>query len=141
MRGLNTEHRLRRLSATNCLVDAIAQRRSRMRITPRLTCCMGDPTLVKPPHENNTIATLTNACGYTACLQLASYDARKLCGKLGIWCRYANQQSCEASADASFDGTLLGKFGKIRKPCNLRPSGAPCDAIWIDSYVDENRSE
>ena len=47
--------------------------------------------------------------------------------------------TCEASADASFDGTLLGSFGKIRKPCNLRKSGAPCDAIWIDSY--KNRSE
>ena len=46
--------------------------------------------------------------------------------------------TCEASADASFEGTLLSSFGKIRKPCNLRKSGGPCDAIWIDSY--KNRS-
>ena len=111
-----------------------------------LTCCMSDPTLVKPKYENNTIATLSNACGYTETqtevVGFAAGDALGNCAKSPIHGVDTQiNSSCEASADTSFDGTLLGKFGDKQKPCNLRPSGAPCDAIWVDSYVDENGAE
>ena len=87
MRGLISERRLRRLLANKYRVDAIAQREQEAYYAA-LTCCMSDPTLVKPKYENNTIATLTNACGYTETqtdvVGFAARDALGNCAKSPI---------------------------------------------------------
>jgi ABC-type multidrug transport system ATPase subunit len=111
-----------------------------------MTCCMSDPTLVPSAYENNTVETLYAACASTSIQTevtgFVAYDPPGDCATSSIHGVDTQINSeCEASADVSFDATLLGSFDELRKPCNLRKSSAPCDAIWIDSYVDENGAE
>ena len=105
------------------------------------TCCMGDPlppSPPPPPSPQPTPVLPSFVMRTTTCMSTTtSCD-----GNCAVSSEYGVDtqinSTCEASADASFEGTLLSSFGKIRKPCNLRKSGGPCDAIWIDSY--KNRS-
>lgn len=100
---------------------------------PALSCCLYDTT---------KIGFNPYACGDpTVAEAIAGFpftDASGNCAQSPIHGVNTQLGSCEYLADNSFDGTLLGLINNVRKPCNLRPSAAPCDAIWINSYNQTN---